>query len=1191
MIKTKLTIGGVDYSDYILLAHDWADNLDDTIDTGNITLAGLSFQKEFEPSTPVFMTLQDYTGDEMTNTKETSWVVGSDIVEKKILSDETYYDHHIVLKEPNVIAQQRVCDNMAVTYKLRDVFSPHKGTTAEIPLSSQDYRRERNITPTQNFHPFTSTPLGTGTAYIGHKFEWVMPTWYTVTYADGTVETPSWNRWNNFNTNIILGEEDTKLIELPTPMLRCSCGQNGTQQFQKNGYCSLAVTVSRYVTDINNAEVIDGFPITINPAKVFDEEKTWTADSVEIDRSLPLDKSNIAPYGDGYIFSTFSWIDDPLTKTMSTHLIAKTTKVCEIDTNASNRIISFTVQKGYNYILRIFVKKFPNTSRFYTETPYLSAYAIKNFWGAAFGGGEVEDIAYSDITTQVFAQFSVSSRDLAYTSSSVTNALYLFRKAQLTVQPVWKKTNVPILQTPQAFYVDNEDELAQTTIIETFYNQKNFYEILYEIGKYIHARPKVEVDGDRYKVGWKRYGSTDKKEDRATKLSVYNSRFVEEYISSVTSYVTNMIQMGGSITEIIAPKSEDGSYTVSNDNAMLELAKPIMQIDSVKARVTSNLTIGATTVAAGTEKDITTYVYEKTIYDVLSLNKDEDPNKGMAIYFLLGENVIRGLNYRLPTLNTGEAANDYTIKKILAQEFGFADRKDIKVNDFNFIITYRTSDDVRISQSRPDLRKYLNNASAYDGVPIHQQFNNQEDILVDSVAFGQNVYGKLIRTGNSIYERTEWCEHLAELKESGELYIIDGDWYYVSKVTTINYGEYLQSKVEYSKDFNRLSQIIGIPSAPRFSEIAQKNLIDRETDISDYVQLGTSIVERTTGNTCLQRFDWLLNIAFNRYTKNFPPPQYVHICFKSDKDSYEAKNYGWAQSVVLPLNVFTCYNTLSFTADCKTNLSAGDQTVETSTETSVNEAYRVLNPVKYTDAYGRIDMYDFAIFADTDLSGKESYSPVDDVDGGYRVPAEKSTNVNWSGGVFASLLGQHTTVRMDDNGHGIILVKDNREIFHFNYNVQMITDSDRFVLSQYLWYFNKGQCKIALLKTEVSKLAGAEINKNDILLGDISLVLGSAPALAYAAIRIDTAVEKAILAAIPGETEEAIAERATLKDNVAAIIVYSSNDINGSPTNDYSYFVAARNVSDLSSTDKTDPTKYKFADWYLSPASFTKSSS
>lgn len=1184
MIKTTLTIDGVDYSSSVLLGHDWTDNLDDTINKANITLAGLSFQKEFAPSTSATMILTEYSEETIINSKTISWVIGSDIVEKKILSSETYYDHHIVLKEPNVIAQQRVCDNMAVTYKLRDVFSPHKGSTAEIPLSSQEYRRERNIAPTQNFHPFQLDIVATGSAYIGHKFEWIMPTWYTLTYADGTVEKPSWDRWNNFNTNILLGDgEESKLIELPLPMLRCSCGVKETKDYQKNGFCTLVVTISRYVTDINNAEIVKSYEV--NPALQYPDE-VWAEDNIDIPLVSPGDLSS-PPYKNvGYIYSSFKW--DGVGRTPT--LIAITTKVCEYSETASDRLISFTAEKGYNYILSIVSKKYSFPDRRYSATPSLTAYGYINFWGTLVGMGQVEATSYSDNSFCIAAQFSVSSRDLAYTSGSVTNALQLFRKAQLTTQVVKKQKNVPIAQTPQAFYADNEDELAQTTIIETFYNQKNFYEILYEIGKYIHARPKVEVDGDRYKVGWKRYGSTDKKEDNATKLTVFNSRFIEEYVSSVTSYVTNMFQMGGSITEITAPKSEDGSFIVKNDNAIIELQKPIMQIDSVKAKVTHDITINGTSLKAGDTQDITNYVYEQTIYDVLSIKADEDPNKGMALYFSLGDKVIRGLHYQLPSLNPGEAAADYTIKKILAQVFAIPDSLNVKVNDFNFIVTYRTSDDVRISQSRPDLRKFVNNASLYDNVPIHQQFNNQEDILVDSVAFGRNVYGKLIRTGNSLYERTEWVEHLGDLKESGDLYIIDGDWYYVSKVETINLGEYLQSKVEFSNNFNRLSQIIGIPSAPRFSEIAQKNLISRETDISDYVQLGTSAAKKTSGGTCLNNLSWLLKIAFNRGAKSFPTPQYLHICFKSDKDSYEAKNYGWNARIVLPLNVFTCYNTLSFTADCKTNLSAGDQTIETGTATSADAAYRFLNPVKYTDAYGRVDMYDFAIFADTDLSGTESYNPVDDIDGGYRVPEEKSTNVNWAGSVFSSLIDSPYS-RMDDNGHGIILLKDNREIFHFNYNVQMVTDSDRFILSQYLWDFGKKQCKIALLKEEVSKLAGSEINKNDVLLDGISYYEYGSTSEQYAAIGVDESVENAILAAIPGDTEEAIAERKTLKNNVAAIIIYSTNATDGSSINDYSYFIAARNVSDLSITDKTDPAQYKFADWFLSPASFTKSNS
>lgn len=1166
MIKTVLTIGGVDYSSPILLGHDWTDNLDDTINTANITLAGLSFQKEFAPSTSATMILTEYGEETIINSKTISWVIGSDIVEKKILSSETYYDHHIVLKEPNVIAQQRVCDNMAVTYKLRDVFSPHKGTTAEIPLSAQNYRREMDTTPTQTFHKETQTALGTVSCYIGHKFEWVMPDWYTVTYADGTTETPSWDRWNNFNTNILLGEgKESKLIELPLPMLRCSCGVQGTKDFQKNGYCSLSVTISRYVTDINNAEVVQSYDV--NPTTIYEAEK-WAEDDIKITLRTPPQP---APYSKvGYIFTSFSWF--------ASSLDAHTTKVCEYSDTASNRLISFTAEKGYNYTIYIVLKKYSSTNARYEQFPFLTAWGYINVWGVLFDGiGQVVTTPYSDNSFCIAAQISVSSRDLAYTSSSVANALQLFRKAQLTTQVVKKQKNVPIAQTPLAFYPSNEDELAQTTIIETFYNQKNFYEILCEIGKYIHARPKVVKDGDRYRVDWKRYGSTDKKEDTATKLTVFNSRFIEEYVSSVTSYVTNMFQMGGSITEITAPKSEDGSFIVKNDNAIIELQKPIMQIDSVKVKVTHDITINGTSLKAGDTQDITNYVYEQTIYDVLSIKADEDPNKGMALYFSLGDKVIRGLHYQLPSLNPGAPAADYTIKKILAQVFAIPDSLNVKVNDFNFIVTYRTSDDVRISQSRPDLRKFVNNAGLYDNVPLHQQFNNQEDILVDSVAFGRNVYGKLIRTGNSLYERTEWVEHLGDLKESGDLYIIDGDWYYVSKVETINLGEYLQSKVEFSNNFNRLSQIIGIPSAPRFSEIAQKNLISRETDISDYVQLSTSPQTVQGLTTNVQDLTWLINLAFDDGKGDAVPPQYVHICFKSDKDSYEAKNYGWNARIVLPLNVFTCYNTLSFTADCKTNLSAGDQTIETGTATSADAAYRFLNPVKYTDAYGRVDMYDFTIF--DRFEGKEVLSPVLQNEGGYRVPAELETVGDWGArGLFCSLRG--STDKMQSNEHGIILLKDNREIFHFNYNVQLVTDSDRFVLSEYLWNFNKGQCKIALLSKEVSKLSSATIDKNDILLSGITFKrkVASAGTNPY----ID--IEEAITAAK--------AQTSFNDDDVAAIMIYSENTISGSPTGEFQYFVAARNVSDLSNTkdENTDPAEYKWANWYFKSSYLTEDS-
>ena len=102
----------------------------------------------------------------------------------------------------------------------------------------------------------------------------------------------------------------------------------------------------------------------------------------------------------------------------------------------------------------------------------------------------------------------------------------------------------------------NKEELKNTTIVENFYNQKNLWEIQMDIGKYIHARPKIRFGSqNRFVTTWKRYGITEKSVDYSNPISIYNSRFIEEYISACSSYITNMVQLGGLITEIVAPKS------------------------------------------------------------------------------------------------------------------------------------------------------------------------------------------------------------------------------------------------------------------------------------------------------------------------------------------------------------------------------------------------------------------------------------------------------------------------------------------------------------------------------------------------------------------------------------------------------------------------------------------------------------
>ena len=55
---------GEDFSQYVLQTPENQDNLEDTLDTFNITLAGLPFRKEFAPKTGFIIELYDEDIDE-----------------------------------------------------------------------------------------------------------------------------------------------------------------------------------------------------------------------------------------------------------------------------------------------------------------------------------------------------------------------------------------------------------------------------------------------------------------------------------------------------------------------------------------------------------------------------------------------------------------------------------------------------------------------------------------------------------------------------------------------------------------------------------------------------------------------------------------------------------------------------------------------------------------------------------------------------------------------------------------------------------------------------------------------------------------------------------------------------------------------------------------------------------------------
>ena len=448
----------------------------------------------------------------------------------------------------------------------------------------------------------------------------------------------------------------------------------------------------------------------------------------------------------------------------------------------------------------------------------------------------------------------------------------------------------------------------------------------------------------------------------------------------------NLVQLGGTITEKVAPKTSSEDYLVTNNTAQIIVSKPILELIRLKATLTAPYDAHqGITYPAGTEIDLTNFIYERAIYNLLSVDYAETPNKGIAMYYELGENIIKGGDYQLPQAYTN-AYTDYSFKKILYVALtgvyktdyntfvdGTGDWYDIKVNDFVFEVTYRTKDSARLEHTRPDLRHYLL-SSKHDKVPMHRQFNNQQDILVDSDAFGNNMFGKLIRTGNSNYKTREWCRNYSELKHKGELYRIDGDLYYVAKVTNIFFPDHISSVVEYSKDYNQLSAIIGIPSEPRFYEISERAAIDREVSINDYLLVTTDENKIDTSSSFLNNIEHTKNLIFGGGGTFL---RWANTKFKGDPNlNFENGTFGvsdFEKTVISPVNPYSCGNTLTYEWDMQDNFSAGDQvSAETQPPAGTKDrAYRTLKAVQYCDKYGKSTLFDFSLYSDIDFSADE----------------------------------------------------------------------------------------------------------------------------------------------------------------------------------------------------------------------------
>ena len=367
------------------------------------------------------------------------------------------------------------------------------------------------------------------------------------------------------------------------------------------------------------------------------------------------------------------------------------------------------------------------------------------------------------------------------------------------------------------------------------FTKNTLRECLKQCGEVVHGEPRLDVvQGTNgtfyYEISFDLYGQMDKS-------GIYMRRYVtktvsqaiESYATSLDSNVDNLVNALSRYNNVIVEPYEGGYKTVRTETMYARITDANMIIATQYPIYTVSELVcgyidGNGSISPGT--DLMPYLYESSLYNSqLSSYSDEYPwSKAYGLMYTQGQKNITALNFKQED-PIAQAFESYSIVNILSRALGV----NISISDYPllaFRIKYTPIYSSRVSQTKVNFEDY-----PYGAALVY----NQQANIVEAQYYGENLKGAIARLGNVEKPITYNLTRLSQIPKAGQLF---DDDYYISAV----YVEYLASVIRctigLSKDFNRLSQYIGISSVKRFYEVSESQAVERNTLWKEYVVIG-----------------------------------------------------------------------------------------------------------------------------------------------------------------------------------------------------------------------------------------------------------------------------------------------------------------------------------------------------------------
>lgn len=587
-------------------------------------------------------------------------------------------------------------------------------------------------------------------------------------------------------------------------------------------------------------------------------------------------------------------------------------------------------------------------------------------------------------------------------------------------------------------YVLDEDfaqEYNNVTAPEFSFTNCTLWDALSQVGGYIHAIPRLvplsTTDDTHYKVTFDKLGGSEQAPTMPPMIYQDSTIDSNEWCGKITSPAQNLCNTtdeSGAITELgndyITVRTEDGQIEINGDNVLIRTSLPIQQLIKLECGFIPDYDSGNTPVG-----DITAYAYEDAEYSVLSSywGTAYPYSKAWALRWKQGGTTIDGLTWRQKNVTSiGDAFQNTAIINIINAKTGLS-LKSSATNDgewyrrLAFKVTYVPIATARVEAVKPVLTDggETSNALVY----------NQGANVAETSFYGEKMRGAIARLGQDVEQRTYDIKTYSQMPKVGQ--ILDGKY-----IATID-AEYditrIRITVTLAKNFNQLSQFVGLNSNYRLYDISEKQSVERHIHYADKILIG-----KTPAGSNLTILRNVFNVLINTINHSIKVNDKINKAQLVRVLPFSAGNALQDRAVILPVVAFPFGTSICFNFSFYDNYGAGYQSSD-DYENEKNKAAQRLVP--YTDVYGEVSHIHFAMY-------NEGWTPnlAAQQDGGYAKLYPQNKDFDWNGGATQIAYIDTSLVGYMNSAGALEINKDSREKIDVTYQVHYIAKSDDIVV-------------------------------------------------------------------------------------------------------------------------------------------------